>query len=273
MISSAERPQCIARHRRHASMPPELGQLAFVPSRAPSLGRLEPGAVRIHLCQELARRLRSCVATHLRMGGTQLPKRGAQPRLCSSCSRRVGLRRWEPPKNVSPPSAIISSRSRTVASAPSRSALLTAKTSAHSENPRLDRLHVVAHAGRHHHQRGVRGARDSRARLARLRPSRPKPRRRPTRRARAPRHAPSVTAPQRASRGQRSDEDPGIGRVALHANAIAQDGPPGKWARRVDRDNGHLGTSRAQRWMRRSMRVLLPDPGFPVMPTTQARPV
>src|SRR4051794_35451055 len=48
-----ERPQCMTRDDV-TQEPPELGQLAFVPPRAPLLGRLEPNAVSVELCQEVA---------------------------------------------------------------------------------------------------------------------------------------------------------------------------------------------------------------------------
>ena len=54
----------------------------------------------------------------------------------------------------------MSSRSRTVAVGPFEIGLVDREHIGAFENPRLDRLHVVAHAGRHHHQRGVRGSRD-----------------------------------------------------------------------------------------------------------------
>ena len=44
-------------------------------------------------------------------------------------------------------------------------------------------------------------------------------------------------AAELAARGHRTDEHAGIGGVGAHAHAVAEDGPAGPWARRVDREH------------------------------------
>ena len=51
---------------------------------------------------------------------------------------------------------------------------------------------------------------------------------------------------ERAARGHRADEDSGVERVGLHANAIAEHGPPGERAGGIDRHDPDHGVGRPQ---------------------------
>ena len=79
--------------------------------------------------------------------------------------------------------------------------------------------------------------------------------------------------PRRAARGHGADEDAGIGVVALHADAVAQDGAAGERAGGIDGDDADGLALRAEGGAPgRSTSVLLPAPGGPVMPTTTRVP-
>ena len=106
------------------------------------------------------------------------------------------------------------------------------------EDTRLDRLHVVAEPGRHHDQRGVRHAGDLQLVL-------PDADRLDDDDVGAPcvEHVHDVggragEAAERAARRQRADEDVRVRRVALHPDAVAEDGAAREGARGVDGDDG-----------------------------------
>ena len=128
------------------------------------------------------------------------------------------------------------------------------------EDARLDGLHLVAHPGRHHDQRRVRRARDLELVLARPPPSRRARRRTRTRRGRARRRARSRESPPMCPRVA-SDRmnTPVVGRVALHADAVAEDGAARVRARRIDGDDADALAPRARyAAMSRSTSVDLP---------------
>ena len=156
------------------------------------------------------------------MGGTHLPSPWRTTALATSSCAAACPAEWAPPKTVSAPE-----RDHQLEIAHRRVGafaigLVDREHVGALENPGLDRLHVVAHAGRHHDQRGVRGARDLELVL-------PDADRLDENDVGAPRveHAHDVARrarepAERAARRERSDEHPGIVDVALHADAIAE---------------------------------------------------
>ena len=165
--------------------------------------------------------------------------------------------------------------SRTVASAPSRSALLTTK---HVGRPRgcpaLAAWIAVAHAGRQQHQRGVGQRRPPRPRSAPRRRSRPARRRTPRRRAPA---APAAS-PGSARRGARGWPSSGCRRAGrARARRIRtrspSSAPPENGRGRVDREHADPQVAGAQARVTSAVVVVdLPTPGAPVTPTTHAEP-
>ena len=163
--------------------------------------------------------------------------------------------------------------SRYVASAPSRSALLTTKMSAISRMPAFTAWIASPMPGREQHQRGVGEAGDLDLGLADAdglhehqvaaraveHPHRLRGRRR----------QPAEVAPA----GHRADVDAGVGGVVLHADPVAEDRPAGERAGRVDGEHADP----AARFPERADQLVgrwstCPRPGAPVSPMTCGRP-
>ncbi len=116
------------------------------------------------------------------------------------------------------------------------------------EDARLDRLDVVAHPGRNHHQRRVCKARHFEFVLAdadRLNEDHVA--------AVRVEHANDIACGTRqaaevTARCQRTDEHVRIKEVTLHANAVTEDGAAAEWARWVDGDDSDLPMLGAERF-------------------------
>ena len=135
---------------------------------------------------------------------------------------------------VLPPSSSIPSRSRTVSDAPGRSALLTTNTSAISSKPGLRGLHRVAPTGIHDDDRRVGVAGDLDLDLPDADGLDEDPRRADrVEHARGLRRRDREAAEVAAGR-HRADEHAGVGRVVLHADAVAEDRAAAERAGRVD---------------------------------------
>ena len=141
------------------------------------------------------------------------------------------------------------------------------------EDAGLDRLDVVAEAGRRDDHRGVRRARDVDLVLAHadgldhhdVEAGGVEHVDRFERAARKP--------AQRAARRHAAHEHAGVAAELAHADAVAEDRAAGERARRIDGDDRHLAArARGSPRPACATSVDLPLPGTPVMPTTCARP-
>ena len=74
------------------------------------------------------------------------------------------------------------------------------------------------------------------------------------------------------ARRHRADEHAGVGRVVLHAHAVAEDRAAAERAGRVDGEHADRRVLGADRATRRSVSVDFPAPGAPVIPIDQASP-
>ena len=180
--------------------------------------------------------------------------------------------RQAPGSECCPPSACMARRSRTVWSAPSRSALLTTNTSATSRMPALAAWMPSPMPGREQDQRGVRGGGDLDLGLAdadglhqhhvaagrvehpdglRGRPGQPA---------------------EVAAGGHRADEDAGVGGVVPHPHPVAEQGAAGERRGRVHRQHADPDARLRSAVTSTEVEVDLPTPGEPVKPMTRARP-
>ena len=161
----------------------------------------------------------------------------------------------------------------TIRSAPSRSALLTTKTSGNLHDPGLERLDLVARP-RHQRDDGNVGRPDDvdlvLADADRLDQDDVLAAGIEDQRHVAGR---SRQAAEVAARRHAADEDARVAGVRLHADAIAENGAAAERAGRIDRDDADRLPAVRIAAISRSTSVLLPAPGGPVMPMRWARPV